>query len=242
MLAIVSSKWVRRGLVFAAVVGAGVTLASEANALHRRRVVVTYGPAVVPPIAAGPSSFNPVGFGFGGYSYGGYPYYGYYGFLPGPYEGFAPYAPVGAGPFYGQVAYNAYAAAAATGLDATAAGQAAITPPGYIYDPACGMSPHAYRRYLRRLNRAMIRGGYGYGYGYGAPGAYGTLFGASPLLDGELEEEAIDGLTGEAGDTVLGIDPAMDGEQVAPPAPLEAAPTENAPVDDAPRPALEPSF
>jgi hypothetical protein len=242
MSAVVSSKWVRRGLVLAVVVGASVALANEASALHRRRVVVTYGPAFVPPVAAGPSSFNPVGFGFGGYSYGGYPYYGYYGFLPGPYEGYAPYAPVGAGPFYGQVAYNAYAAAAATGLDATVAGQAAITPPGYVYDPACLMSPHAYRRYLRRLNRALIHSGYWCG-PLGAPGAYGVLFGASPMLDGAMDAESIDGLPDDTTDSVIGIDPAATGgEEVAPPSPLEAAPSEKAPVDDAPRPALEPSF
>ena len=123
MSAVILSKWVRRGLAFAVVVGAGVTLVTDANAFHRRRVVVTYGPAVVPPIAAGPSSFNPDGFGFGGYSYGGYPYYGYYGFMPGPYEGFTECRMLrrAPGPFYGQVAYNAYAAAGATGLDATAA-------------------------------------------------------------------------------------------------------------------------
>lgn len=242
MSAIVSSKWVRRSLILAVVAGTAVALVADANAFHRRRVIVTYGPAVVPPVAVGPNSLNPVGFGFGGYSYGGYPYYGYYGFLPGPYEGFAPYAPAGAGPFYGQVAYSAYGAAAATGLDATAAGQAAIMPPGYGCDPTCLMSPHAYRRYVRRLNRALFRSGYWCG-PLGAPGAYGAMLGVSAFMDDGLDEEPIEGLGGEELDPTLGIEQSdVDGEQVAPPLPREAVPSQTTPTDDAPRPALEPSF
>jgi hypothetical protein len=229
--------------MLALVVGLGLVFVSEASAIHRRRVVVTYGPGYVSPAFAGPSSFNPVGFGFGGYSYGGYPYYGYYGYLPGPYEGFSGYAP-GGGPFYGQVAYNAYAAAQATGLDATAAGQSAIMPPGY--DPACFMTPHAYRRYVRRLNRTLASCCYwGWGCPLVAPCAYGAMLGTSALVDGDGEEFIV-GYTGDVTDEVIGIDPsATDGEQVAPPteaAPLDGTPRNNGPLNDSPRPALEPSF
>ena len=127
MSPVLSSETVRRSLVLALALVVGLIFGADAEAFHRRRVVVTYGPGYVSPALAGPSSFNPVGFGFGGYSYGGYPYYGYWGFMPGPYEGFSAYGP-GAGPFYGQVAYNAYAAAGATGLDATAAASAPSCP------------------------------------------------------------------------------------------------------------------
>ncbi len=226
MSPVLSSETVRRSLILALALVVGLVFGADASAFHRRRVVVTYGPGYVSPALAGPSSFNPVGFGFGGYSYGGYPYYGYWGFMPGPYEGFSGYGP-GAGPFYGQVAYNPYAAVGATGLDATAAAQCAITPPGY--DPACGMSPHAYRRYLRRLNRAMLRCGY-WGMPLGAPGAYGAMLGASALMDGDAETVMEDA----AGD-VIGIEPDASGEQVAPPASA-------APVDESPRPGLEPTF
>ncbi|MES1213156.1 MAG: hypothetical protein ABUL64_01080 [Singulisphaera sp.] len=227
-------------LVGALALVCGIVLVSvpDAGAIHHRRVVVTYAPAAaagyVSPACAGPSSFNPVGFGFGGYSYGGYPYYGYYGFLPGPYEGFV--AP-GAGPFYGQVAYNAYAAAGATGLDATVAAQCAITPAGYV--PASYMSPHAYRRYMRHVNRALMHCGY-----WCAPlpavCAYGALLGTSAMFGEEgalVEEYGYAGIEAPFGSNANVI----VGESVMPPV-AEGLPAEAVPAEESPRPALEPTF
>ncbi len=190
--------WAMRGATVSsfAVLGISIAagLATQAQAFHgrHRAVVVAVPPAYVaagycPPAVAGPNSFNPVGFGFGGYSYGGYPYYGYYGYLPGPYEGFA--AP-GLGPMYGMTAYNPYAAAQATGLDASAPGAAV----GYGPATYC-LTPHQYRKYVRRLNRALACGWWCAP--LAAPCAYGAMMGTAAFLDGEFADD-LDPMNGDA--------------------------------------------
>ena len=229
MSRLLTKRSVLRVGLWALSLGLGFVLVTEAQAFHgRRRTVVVYDAGYCPPAYAGPSSFNPVGFGFGGYSYGGYPYYGYYGFLPGPYAGFSGYGPP-PGPIYGPASYNAYAAAAATGLDAVGSPQCAVGLP--TCEAPCGMTPHAYRRYLRRLNRAMARCGWLCA-PLAAPCAYGAILGTSAILDGG---DAID-----ARDDVLGdsIDAQLDGPAAEPVAP----PIKHSPVDESPRPGLERSL
>ncbi|HEY2841350.1 MAG TPA: hypothetical protein VGJ26_19490 [Pirellulales bacterium] len=139
-------------------------LASSAGAIHRRGRIahgMVAGADVVAydrPCALAPGiSGNPVGFGFGGYSYGGYPLYGYAQYLPAAYDG------------YGAVGYTP---AVAVGLPggygsgrgytanlgvASAEPYLATYAPADVAAPCAGLSPRAYRRYVRRMCSAMAR-------------------------------------------------------------------------------------
>jgi len=234
--------WARRGatqtasaiLALAIVIGG----AAHAQAFHgRHRTVVVVPPAYVAagycPAPAGPSSFNPVGFGFGGYSYGGYPYYGYYGYLPGPYQGFS--AP-GLGPMYGMTAYNPYAAAQATGLDAYPPAAAV----GYGPATYC-LTPHQYRKYMRRMNRALACGWWCAP--FAAPCAYGAVLGTAAFMEGEFGDD-VDAWDGDAAG-FGGIMPTETGaERVELPAAESVQPRleeteQNTPAESAPGPSLD---
>lgn len=187
--------------------------AADAQAIHPRRWA--YGPAYVGSSFAGPGSVNPVGFGFGGYSYGQYPYYGYWGYAPGPYSGWSGYGP----PAAGYVTYDPFAApvvAPAPGFAPGIAPGCAVAPAAY--DPGC-MTPHAYRRYLRRMYRAMACCGYPC-LPTVAPCGWGAAMGL----------EALD-VGAEAEDEVIGADAAnyppgeMTVERVSPPAEATPAPS-----------------
>jgi hypothetical protein len=202
----------------------GCAIVVDANAIHPRRRVVVYDAGCGLPASVGPGSLNPAGFGFGGYSYGGYPYYGYWGYMPGPYAGFSGYGPP-AGPAYGMVGYSAYPAAiaplGAPGCGAGCPAPAACAP---ICGPAlcdpCTMTPCAYRRYLRRMYRAMAWCSVPCVPAAGC--SYGALLGADVIGD--------DDATGINGETIEFQPNAPGAESVAPPA------------QDRPSPSLDRTF
>ncbi|MBI2826260.1 MAG: hypothetical protein HYX69_16385 [Planctomycetia bacterium] len=174
----VSSRWVICGTLAAFL---GLALAEDAKALHRMRRAALAADANYPPVdpggtmayAGGGYGANPVGFGFGGYNYGGYPLYGYAAYLPAAYAGFNDYgyAPVGLGLPGGYGCFSGPAdlpygigcfgprpcgwrlrARWACGAGCLAACEPAACAPAC--PPPC-VRPCAYRRYMRRLCRAM---------------------------------------------------------------------------------------
>jgi len=213
---------VQRMAMCGAAVAVGLALAAEAQAIHPyRRAVWLYNAGYYGPAYAGPSSFNPVGFGFGGYSYGGYPYYGYWGYLPGPYAGFSGYGPP-AGPAYGLAGYGGVAVPGGPVPGVVCATGYAVAPAAC--DP-CLMTPHAYRRYLRRMYRAMARCCWPC-LPVAAPCSYAAILGVEAFVDDGATElsETMAGTAYEAQSAVSAA------EQVAPP------------TEEPPRPGLERSF
>jgi hypothetical protein len=211
MPAIFCRDRIRRGAIAAAALAAVVVFAIEARAIHPRRAIVAYsaagcGPLGYPPAYpgyVGPSSWNPEGFGFGGYSYGGYPYYGYWGYMPGPYEGI-----VAPGPAYGLVGYGPGACVPPVAEPCAPVCAAPVAP----YTDPCVMTRCAYRRYMRRLCRAMARSAW--------PCAPMSALGCcAACLDTSADDEIVEATeTGWNG--VVEPGSATDGavEQVAPPA------------------------
>ena len=207
-----------RAAVGLAALAIALAIVAEAQAIHPyRRAAWLYDSGYGGPLYPGPSSANPVGFGFGGYSYGEYPHYGYWGYLPGPYAGFSGYGPP-SGPGLGYAGYRELAAPGGACPDVGCEPACQVAPAPCA--PACGMTPHAYRRYLRRMYRAMARCGL-WCAPVPAPCSYGVMLGAEAIVDGEISGEF------DAGSEAISE---IDAESVVPPA------------EEHPTPLLERSF